>query len=103
MIGRVIWGALMAFAGPVVGRILLALGIQLITFTGFNEGIGWVTDHIKSELQGMPSQVVSVLSTMQVDTALSLLFSAVAFRIAISWAGGAMKRYMVTGGPSGSA
>lgn len=68
-------GGLVSIVGSVVGRVLLALGLSYVTYSGFDVGITWLLDEIKSSISAMPSDVVDFLAWLWVDKAIGLLFS----------------------------
>jgi hypothetical protein len=69
-------GGLLTICGSLVGRVLLALGIGYVTYTGFDLSISWLLNQIKSNISAMPSQIVSFLAWLWVDKAISIIFSA---------------------------
>jgi hypothetical protein len=89
-------GALLTAAGSLVGRILIALGMSYVTYKGFNTGVTWLLDQIKSNMSAMPSEVLSFLAWLWVDKAISLIFSAYSAALAIKMAGGTSFTKIVT-------
>lgn len=81
-------GGLLQIAGSLVGRVLLALGIGFVTYAGFQVGIDWLLGQIKSNMSGLPSEVLSFLAWLWVDKAISMVFSAYSAAAAIQMAGG---------------
>lgn len=71
-------GLLLRICAPLVGRVLLALGMGYVTYKGLNTGIDWLLLQIKSNMSAMPSQVLQFLAYMWVDKAISMMFSAYA-------------------------
>lgn len=69
-------GGLLSICASMVGRILLALGLGYVTYTGFDVGINWLLDQVKTNFSAMPGQIVSFLSWLWVDKAISMIFSA---------------------------
>lgn len=68
-------GALVSIVGSVVGRVLLALGLSYVAYSGFDTGITWLLTEIKSNISAMPGEVVDFLAWLWVDRAIGLLFS----------------------------
>lgn len=89
-------GGLLSLAGSLVGRILIALGMSYVTYKGFDTGITWLLDQIKSNMSAMPSEVLSFLAWLWVDKAISLIFSAYSAALAIKTAGGTSFTKLVT-------
>lgn len=71
-------GLLLRICAPLVGRVLLALGMGYVTYKGLNTGIDWLLLQIKSNMSAMPAQIVQFLAYMWVDKAISMMFSAYA-------------------------
>lgn len=90
-----ILGGLLQIAASLVGRVLLALGISFVTYTGFDVGITWLLNEIKSNFSGLPAEVISFLAWLWVDKAIGLIFSAFAAALVIKMAGGTTLTKMV--------
>lgn len=91
-----IWGGLATVLGSMVGRVLLALGIGYVTYSGFDVGVTWLLNQIKGNFSGMPSDIVSFLAWLWVDRAIGLVFSAYSAALAIRMAGATTMTKMVT-------
>lgn len=85
--GPMIWGVLLSLIGSIVGRIMVALGFQAVTVYGLLVAFDWVEQTIKDTMQGMPSEVLVWVSALRVDQALSIIFSAYAFRYTLQYLG----------------
>lgn len=73
-------GGLASVAGSIVGRVLIALGIGYVSYTGVNVLLDWLKSEIYSRLNGAGSDVLGMLGTLQVDVSINILFSALAAR-----------------------
>ena len=89
-------GVLLDLAKPLLGRVLLALGISFVTYSGVSTGLSWAQSAIVSNLSGLPVAVVSLLSWLWVDRALSMVFSAVTASLVIKGLTGGSLTRMVT-------
>lgn len=89
-------GGLLTIAGSVVGRVLIALGMGFVTYSGFDVAITWLLTSIKSSLSAMPADVLAFLAYMWVDKAISLVFSAYGAAIAVKLAGSTKLTKLVT-------
>lgn len=76
--------ALSQAAGSIAGRVLLALGFQLVTFSGFSILLGSVQDLILSQLSGLPGDVSGLVGFMHVDDGIAMVFAALTTRMAVS-------------------
>jgi len=81
-------GGLLTIVGSVVGRVLLALGLSYVTFSGFDLTITWLQDQIKSDIGSMPADVVSFFGYLWLDKAIGVIFSAYSAALLIKLAGG---------------
>ena len=76
-------GAWLAALMPgLAGRVLVALGFSIVTFTGFTVSVGLAKDSIIANIQGAPSAIVSLMSLAGVGHGLGMIFGAVTFRLA---------------------
>lgn len=80
--------AILAFlrtiAGPLVSRVLTALGIGMLTFTGFQISVNAAKAYVQSNFGGLPADVVHILGLMKVDVAVNIVFAAVITRAVIA-------------------
>lgn len=72
----VILGYFGAAASSLVGRVLLALGMGYVTYKGFNASVDFLLNEIKSNINGMPADVISFLAFLWVDKAIGMVFAA---------------------------
>jgi hypothetical protein len=80
-------GGLAMSASSLVGRVLLALGLSYVTYSGFDLAVTWLLNEIKANFSGMPVDVIQFLAWLWVDKAIGMLFAAYAASIAIKAAG----------------
>jgi len=89
-------GGLLTIAGSMVGRVLLALGMSYVTYSGFDVLISWLLNQVKSNMSSMPVEVVSFLGWLWVDKAISMIFSAYTVAATIKMAGGTKLTKLIT-------
>jgi hypothetical protein len=77
-------GGLVNIAASVAGRVLIALGISVITFSGLNVTLGWVKSQVVSALQGLPAEMVQLLAYAGVGEFISIIASAFAARMLLN-------------------
>ena len=75
-----------------VGRVLLALGLGVVTHIGFNSLMDLITAEVIDQFQGITADMAGLLIQLQVDKAMSVILSAYAVRWAIRAAMGATKK-----------
>lgn len=89
-------GALINIAGTLVGRVLIALGMSVVTFTGVSTTLTWAKSNAVTALSALPVEVVGMLSSMGVGEFLSILLSALASRMTLQGlTGGTVKRWVL--------
>lgn len=91
-------GMLLQLVASMTGRVLLALGISFITFSGFDLSVTWLLNQIKLNFEGMGVETVSFLAWLWVDKAIGLIFSSYSAALLIKMAGGSTFTKMVTKG-----
>lgn len=89
-------GGLVTAAGSIVGRVLIALGISYVTYSGVSVLIDWIKAEIFVRLMGMNSTVLGIVGALQVDVAVNILFSAIAARFVVAGiASGSITRMVI--------
>jgi len=91
-------GGFLTIAGSMVGRVLLALGMGYVSYTGFDLLVGWLLNQIKTDMGSMPTDVVQFLAYLWVDRAISMVFSAYSAAIVVKLAGSTKITKLVTKG-----
>jgi hypothetical protein len=76
-------GGLVQAASSIVGRVLIALGIGYVSYTGINALLGWTKSQVVSYLVGAPGTVVAIMGLLKIDVAVSIIFSALAARLVL--------------------
>lgn len=75
-----LWAQIALFLGsvivPIVKKIFVLLGFTFVIYTGLRGIYAQLESLITSQLGTLPSDVISILGIMQIDTAFSLIFSA---------------------------
>lgn len=87
-------GGLVSMAPYVVGRVLIALGIGAVTYTGLSVTLNFLKTQVVSSLAGLPADVVGMLGFMKVGSAISIVFSAIVVRMTLEGlsAGGSISK-----------
>lgn len=73
---------LIGICGTIAGRVLVALGIGVVTYTGTSATLGWLKSQAIASLQS--TEWVALLSHMKVGVAISIVFSAIVARALIT-------------------
>ncbi len=92
-----IGGMLINLVGTLAGRVLIALGIGVATFTGVNASLTWLKDQAVSSIASLPPEVMGMLGTMKVGVAISIVTSAITARLILNGlSGDTFKRWVHT-------
>lgn len=75
---------LLQLVGSMAGRVLVALGIGVVTYTGLNTTMGWLKSQAVSALLGLGPEVVSMMGTLRVGQCINIVFSAMLARAVIT-------------------
>jgi hypothetical protein len=88
-------GGLYRIAGTLAGQVLIGLGISVFTYTGVSTTIDWLKSSAVAALVSLPPEVVGILGLMKVGTCISMVFSAMAARMALDGlTSGTFKRWV---------
>lgn len=91
-----ILGAFIQGSKTLVGKILLALGISYVTYSGIQAGVDAAKAEVITRLTGLPQVLVQIAAATKVDVAVSILFSAIVARLLIQGlTGGSLKKMVL--------
>ena len=76
--------AIKVLAVYAVARVLLALGLSYVIYTGFDILINNMQAEIENNYGAMTAGVFEIVTMMGADVAISILFSAIAVRLVIN-------------------
>ena len=77
-------GGLINIAGTIVGRVLVALGVSAVTYTGLSTTLDWLKAQAFPRLDTLPSNIIGLLGVLQVGTCISILASAYLVRMTLA-------------------
>jgi len=80
-------GVLSWVAGSLIARLVIALGIGVVTYIGVSAGMDTLQAMVVSELGGLPAHLIQALGLLRFDDAITLVFSAIAARVALASVG----------------
>ena len=86
-----IGGMLINLVGTLAGRILIALGISVVTYTGVSSSLDWMRAGALAALGGLPAEMIGLIGFMKVGVCISIIASAVAVRMGLSGLSGVVK------------
>jgi hypothetical protein len=73
-------GMLLSITGSLVGRVLLSLGIAVITYGGVDVTLTWLKGQAVSAFSGLPAEMVALMAYMKIGSCISMIFSAIVVR-----------------------
>lgn len=91
-----LWGGLLNIAGTLAGQVLIGLGVSVVTFTGVNTTLGWAKTQMLNAIQGLPAEVIGMLSAMGAGVFISIVTSAITVRMTLDGlsAAGSIKKFV---------
>lgn len=89
-------GGLITIAGSMAGRIAVALGFSLITYTGVSASLGWLKTQSIAAAMGLGPEIVGMLATMKVGQCINIVFSATVARLLLDGLNGDTVKRWVT-------
>lgn len=91
-----ILGALVSGVKTLVGKVLIALGLGWVTYSGVSDLLTWGEQYVKANMSGLPAMVVEIASATKVDVAISILISAISIRMLLNGLTGGSFRKLVS-------
>lgn len=86
-------GALVSVASSVVGRVLVALGMGVISYTGVNAALTYFSGTMVGAASSSGAIIAGMLGVLKLDVCLSIFTAAALARLALAGAqSGAVKR-----------
>ena len=77
-------GGLISVTGTIVGRVLVALGVGVVTYTGVQVGIDSLLSNLDSAISGVPADILGLLGFMRVGVAMNIIISAMSARMLLN-------------------
>ncbi len=74
-------GMLINIVGYLAGRVLVALGIAVVTYTGVNASLEALKSQAVASFSALPPEVYQILAMMRVGQCISIITSAIAARM----------------------
>ena len=64
-----------------VGRVLVALGIQYVSYSGLDAGFEWIQAEAMGALSSMPGGILQLVGLLKIDEAFAILGGALSARL----------------------
>ncbi len=73
-------GVLINITGSIVGRVLLALGISVVTYTGIDASLTWLKTQALSSAATLPAELLGLMAFLKIGECISIVTSATIMR-----------------------
>ena len=90
-----IGGVLLTIVTSLVGRVLLALGIGLVTYSALDPLLEELRSRYFDQLSGLPADLAGFVGLLKLGDAVQIIFAALATKLALSSVQGVVKRWVV--------
>jgi hypothetical protein len=87
---------LIGFIPAIVAKVLLAAGIGVISYTGFNLLVSSLTSAVMDRWSGMSGDIAAIAGLAQADVCVSMWLSALAIRLTITTVNGVLNKVTFT-------
>lgn len=85
-------GALASALPAIVARILVALGIGAVVYSGFDFILDQIMTQVVANLSAIGGITAQVIGLLNVDTAVNIILSAYSIRMTYKFSAGALKQ-----------
>lgn len=75
---------LLSIAGPIVTRVLVQLGIGIVSYAAISAAVSSLLNTAKSYYLGLPADVLSILSMSGAGDALGIIAAAILARLSLN-------------------
>lgn len=89
-------GGLIEITATLAGRVMVALGIAAVTYTGMTSSLDWLQAQAVASFAGVGADVIGMLSHMKVGQFISLMSSSMVARSLINGVQGDTVKKWVT-------
>lgn len=91
-----IGGMLINLVGTLAGRVMIALGVSVVTYTGVSTTLDFLKAGAIGAFGGLPAEMMGLIGFMKVGICISIITSAIAARALISGiSGDSFKRWVL--------
>lgn len=82
------FGGMVGSVGTIVSRALISLGIGYVTYLGLSTSLDYAYTQVAASFDGLPADALAVLSALRLGEGVSVLFGALATKLAMKMVGG---------------
>lgn len=88
-------GMLLNIVGTLAGRVLIGLGIGVVTYTGVSTSLAWLKMQAVTSFAMLPIEMMAIIGLMKVGVCISIVSSAIAARLVLNGlTGDSFKRWV---------
>ncbi len=94
-----LWAGFVAILPQLAIRAAVALGVGAVSYVGFGALVDVALDQVQTNLAALPEQAIQLMSVMQIDKCITVIFSAFTIKLTMMGltAGGALKKIYWSG------
>ncbi|MBV7415132.1 DUF2523 domain-containing protein [Aeromonas sp. sif2433] len=74
---------LLSISGPIITRVLIQLGIGIVSYAAVSAAVGALINSAKSSYLGLPSDILAILAMSGANDALGIIAAAITARLAL--------------------
>ena len=90
-----VFGALAIVAAPLIARIMLSLGIGVVSYIGMGVVLDYLFDQLITSFNTLPAQLLHLAALMKMDVAVNIIFGAVNARLGLMSLNGIVTRFSI--------
>lgn len=72
---------LLSLVEPMIGRVLMALGLSVVTVMGFQQVVDLLQTQLTNSVNGLPNEMLQIFLIAGGGVGLSMILSAIAVRV----------------------
>lgn len=89
-----IMGAFLRMMASFVGRVLVNLGVAVVTYKGMETGLDQLKQQALTAFSGLPADLLALLIYMKVGVAITIITSALLGRVFVNGMNGVAKKFV---------
>lgn len=88
-------GSLLSVTGSLVGRVLVALGLGVVSAVGINTALDFAQAYMMGKFQGLRMEILQLVAALGVGEFMSIMISALGARLLLNGLqpGGVLRRW----------
>lgn len=90
-----IGGMLINLVGTLIGRVLIGLGLSVISYSGLSVTTDWLKSSMVSYIMALPPDLVGALAYLKIGVVVNIITSAIAARMVINGINGPFKKWVL--------